>query len=75
VSDEDYEPRRYRSDDRDLADNDLVVSFGPNGDWYISIVKHGEKIGPSVRITTSGTPRGFEGVPVAVARLFRALPG
>jgi hypothetical protein len=55
-------------------DNDLVVSMGGNGDWYITIVKHGEKIGPTVRLTTSGTPRGFEGVPAAVAKLYQALP-
>jgi hypothetical protein len=68
---------RYRSDDRDLPgkDNDLVVFFGDNGDWYVSIVKHGEKIGPSVRVTTSGAARGAEGVAPAVMRLHAALRG
>jgi hypothetical protein len=52
------EQRRYRSDDRDLdgCDNDLLIFQGENGDWYVSIVKHGEKLGPCVRITTSGAP-------------------
>jgi hypothetical protein len=69
--------RRYRSDDRDLpgSDNDLIVTQGGNGDWYVIIVKHGEKIGPCVRLTTSGVPRGYEDVPVAMARLYRALKG
>jgi hypothetical protein len=68
---------RYRSDDRDLpgSDNDLVIFFGGNGDWYVSIVKHGERIGPAARVTTSGVPRGFEGVAPAVARLHAALRG
>jgi hypothetical protein len=68
---------RYHSDDRDLpgSDNDLVVFFGGNGDWYVSIVKHGERIGPAARVTTSGVPRGFEGVAPAVSRLHAALRG
>ena len=69
--------RYYRSDDRDLEghDNDLHVFMGGNGDWYVSIVKHGERFGPSVRLTTSGTPRGFEHVPAAMMGLYRALGG
>ena len=69
--------RRYPSDDRDLrgCDNELCVFSGENGDWYVSIVKRGEKIGPCVRVTTSGSPLGMEGVPVAIARLYRALGG
>jgi hypothetical protein len=71
------EARRYRSDDRDLpdGDNDLLVFAAENGDWYIAIVRHGEKLGPAVRLTTSGSPRGLERVPVAVAKLFDALGG
>lgn len=69
------EPRTYRSDDRDLRgdDNDLGVFAGGNGDWYITIVAHGERLGPAVRLTTSGTPRGLDHVPAAVANLYRAL--
>jgi hypothetical protein len=72
------EPRRYRSDDRDLDGHDLELVVLPpdgNGDWYVSIVEHGDKIGPTVRITTSGAPRGQELVCVAVAKLFRAMGG
>jgi hypothetical protein len=69
-------PRRYRSDDRDEkgGDNELVISMGGNGDWYLSIVARGERLGRSVRLTTSGTPRGCEGVPTALANLYKALP-
>jgi len=72
------EPRRYRSDDRDLDGHDLELVVLPpdgNGDWYVSIVDHGDKIGPTVRVTTSGAPRGQELVCVAVAKLFRAMGG
>jgi hypothetical protein len=70
--------RRYRSDDRDLddCDNDLVVMPPDgNGDWYVSVLPHGHKIGPTVRVTTSGSPRGQRGVSTAVARLYRAMGG
>lgn len=70
-------PRRYRSDDRDLerGDNDLLVYPGGNGDWYVTIVEHGKRLGPTVRITTSGSPDGQEGVAAAVAFLFRTMGG
>lgn len=70
-------PRRYHSDDRDLerGDNDLLVYPGGNGDWYVTIVEHGKRLGPTVRITTSGSPDGQEGVAAAVAHLFRAMGG
>jgi len=48
-------PKRYRSDDQDIEDNELLIYQGGNGDWYLSIVKTGEKLGPSIRITTSGS--------------------
>jgi hypothetical protein len=70
-------PRTYRSDDRDLPgeDNELTVFQGGNGDWYVSIHKHGERLGPAVRVTTSGAPSGQPGVALAVYRLWRALGG
>ena len=69
--------RVYRSDDRDIegCDNELVVFAGENGDWYVAVRTTGERIGKAVRITTSGTPRGFERMPRAVARLYAALRG
>ena len=71
------ESRCYHSDDRDLrgGNNDLIVSQGGNGDWYLTIVPHGQKIGPTVRLTTHGSPRGMERVAPAVANLYRALGG
>lgn len=65
--------RRYRSDDLAGCDNDLLVFAGENGDWYLSIVKHGEKLGPAVRLTTSGCRPEHAHVPLAVALLFDAL--
>lgn len=69
------EQRRYRSDDRDLPNNDreLVLSMGGNGDWYIMIVETGRKLGPAVRVTTSGAPREMRLVGPAIANLYRAL--
>lgn len=39
------------------------------------IRKHGEKRGPTVRITTSGVPRGLEYVALRVWRLYWAMRG
>jgi hypothetical protein len=72
------EQRIYRSDDRDLdgGDNDLAVFPGENGDWYVVIRPHGERLSRAcVRVTTSGTPPGKEGASVAVSKLYRALGG
>lgn len=71
------EPRAYRSDDLDLddCDNDLRVSMGGNGDWYVEVVPHGRKLGPYVRVTTSGTRRAQQHVPAAVHELYRAMGG
>jgi hypothetical protein len=69
-------PRRYRSGDRDLQgqDLDLVLSMGGNGDWYVMVVKHGEKLGPAVRVTSSGIPSNCGNIPAALAQLYNALP-
>lgn len=70
--------RRYRSDDRDLedCDNDLAIFQGENGDWYVSILPHGDRVTRAcVRITTSGAPRGLQGVAAAVANLYQTLAG
>lgn len=72
------EPRRYRSDDRDLEDHDLDLVVMPpdgNGDWYVSVLPHGHKIGPTVRVTTSGAPSAQRDVPLAVAGLYDAIGG
>lgn len=67
--------RIYPSDDRDVEPNDLVVTRGGNGDWYVTVAPSGGRIGPTVRLTTHGTPRGKDFVPGAMANLFRALGG
>lgn len=67
-------PREYISDDRDIEANRLQIFMGGNGDWYVSVIREGDRIGPAVRVTTSGTPRGFEKVPVLVARIYQELP-
>lgn len=72
-------PRRYRSDDRDIDErHDLDLMVLPpdgNGDWYVSILPHGHRLGPAVRVTTSGSPHGQHGVCVAIAQLYRAMGG
>lgn len=67
--------RRYRSDDRDFddGDNDLMVYSGGNGDWYLTIVPHGHRIGPTVRVRTSGGPPEQPLAGVGVAQLWHAL--
>lgn len=68
-------PREYLSDDRDLRPNKLVVMQAENGDWYVSIVKIGDRLGPCVRLTTSGAPSHLQHVAAAVHDLYRALGG
>ncbi len=49
--------------------------MGGNGDWYVMIVETEKKLGPSVRITTSGVHRDQRMVAPAMANLYRALGG
>ena len=70
------EHRDFITDDCDQGKETLRVSSGGNGDWYVTILadpKH--KIGPTVRVTTSGTRREYEHVPMALFRLWEALGG
>lgn len=67
-------PRVYFSDDRDIEDNRLRIFMGGNFDWYVSVVKAGDRFGPAVRITTHGTPRGLEEVPRLISQLYQKLP-
>ena len=67
------EAREYLSDDRDIEANRLRVYQGENGDWYVVVLKPGERIGVAVRITTSGVRRGHQGVGPAVRQLYDAL--
>jgi len=49
---------RYLTDDRDLPKeerNELVITQGGNGDWYVSVVPEGTgTMGKACRICTSG---------------------
>ena len=60
---------RYLTDDRDdERKNELVITMGGNGDWYVAVVPQGEKVfGRGMRICTSG------GAQVAVPGLGRAI--
>ena len=53
------EARRYRSDNRDIEDTELEVYQAEDGDWYVSVIQRGNKFGPCVRVTTSGSPPGL----------------
>lgn len=67
---------RYLTDDRDERHrNELVISVGGNGDWYVAVVPEGEgTIGRAVRICTSGgASSAAPGLGVAIARAFQAL--
>lgn len=73
------EPREVVSDDADI---DLVggyrlsIFMGGNGDWYVAILKPGERLGPCVRLRTSGgAASDYPGLCVAIANAYRALGG
>ena len=69
-------PRRYLTGDADVERLELVVAPPDgNGDWYVSILPEGHKIGPTVRVPTSGARREHEHVASAVAGLYYALGG
>lgn len=72
------EDRRYLSDDADIDrhDYELVIhdARDRNGDWYISIVPKGHKIGPTVRIRTSGGEASrLPGFIAAIDAMYQAL--
>ena len=68
---------RYLTDDRDdeRHRNELVIQFGGNGDWYVSVVPEGTgSMGKAVRICTSGgAASACPGLPSAIADAFRAI--
>lgn len=69
-------PRRYLTGDADMERLELVVAPPDgNGDWYISVLPEGDKIGPTVRVPTSGARREHQHVASAVAGLYCALGG
>ena len=67
---------RYLTDDRDHEKrNELVISEGGNGDWYIGTACEGRGcIGNAVRICTSGGAASrVPGLGAAIANAYRAL--
>lgn len=75
-TDEARRERRFLTDDCDLDEYELMVvdNRAGNGDWYISVLPKGHKIGPTVRICTSGgAARSHPALPAAAERLWRAL--
>lgn len=70
-------PREVQSDDLDIDDVGgyrLSVFMGGNGDWYITILKPGDRLGPCVRLSTSGgASASHPGLPAAIADVYRAL--
>lgn len=69
---------RYLTDDRDADEddlNELVISTGGNGDWYVAVVPKGTGcIGKSIRICTSGGASArVPGLAPAIANAFQSL--
>lgn len=66
---------RYLTDDRDSrCRNELVITLGNNGDWYVSVVSEGEAPVRGVRICTSGgASRIAPGLGISIAQAFRCL--
>ena len=70
-----HEPVTFLSDD---ADQDphyaLTIYQAENGDWYIAVMPDGHKIGPNVRVCTSGgASHSHPGMTTAVHRLYDAI--
>jgi hypothetical protein len=73
---EEIDEVRYLTDDRDeRRRNELVIQFGGNGDWYVSVVPEGEgAMGRAVRLCTSGgASSAAPGLTNAIADAFRAI--
>ena len=76
MGEEGFTEVRYLTDDRDYERrNELVISFGNNGDWYVAVVPEGEvAFGRSVRLCTSGGASSkVPGLAPAIANAFRAI--
>ncbi len=67
---------RFLTDDKDSKRrNELVITIGGNGDWYVATVPEGRGVaGRGVRICTSGgAATAFPGLPRAIADAFHAI--
>ena len=70
-----HEPVTFRSDD---ADEDpryaLTIYQANNGDWYVSVMPDGHRIGPNVRICTSGgASHSHPGLSNAIHKVYEAI--
>lgn len=68
---------RYLTDDRDQEPrHELVVFQGGNGDWYVSVLPEGDRIGPCVRLCTSGgASHAAPGLTHAAHLMYDAIAG
>ena len=71
------DPLSYLTDDLDTEDrHKLVIQQGGNGDWYVSVLPENHRLGPTVRISTSGGAQfKVPGLGIAISRAYRALNG
>jgi hypothetical protein len=71
------EPVHYLTDDRDSRErHELVIMQAGNGDWYVSVLPEKHRIGPTVRLCTSGGASSrVPGLVAAIASAYRALRG
>jgi hypothetical protein len=69
------EPVYLLSDDADQEPHmALMVSQGNNGDYYISVLPKGHRIGPTVRVSTSGgASTRVPGATNAIHQLWEAI--
>lgn len=68
---------RFLTDDRDHEERfELNIFPGGNGDWYVSVLPEGHRLGPTVRVSTSGgAARSVPGLGIAISRAYRAMLG
>jgi len=67
---------RFLTDDRDKKSrNELVISWGHNGDWYVAVVPEGQgTAGKGVHISTSGGASfSVPGLTQAISDAFHAI--
>jgi hypothetical protein len=70
-------PRSYLTDDRDQRGerHKLMIQWGNNGDWYVSVIPEGYLIGPTVRLCTSGGASSrCPGLTKAISDAYQAMP-
>lgn len=66
-----YRVERYPDDCRD--GHDLLIARDDQGDVYVSVVREGNKIGPTVRLCASGGADHVPGLLTAMYAAHKAL--